>query len=171
MSESILRVSAQGWGSAQRLAAENRLFAILDACDAPAVPRKADELGLERAFSLYLGHLDPEHWPIGPYLFKIDTATLEWLADSLRQTPWGIFVVAQAAGQTLQGLFAHFRKFVTIGARDRKVYFRFYDPRVLPQYLQRAPADKLHEFFGPCKFFGGANGESEELSWYWLNGS
>jgi hypothetical protein len=176
MSKSKLQIQQQSWTSAQRLAAERRLFAVIDACDVPAVPKKADELGFERALSLYTGRLDPEHWPIGPYLFWIDTATFEWLATARRCAPWGIFVVPQSREQTLQGLFAHFRKFVTIRAGDQEVYFRFYDPRVLPRYLSRVPAEKLHDFFGPCKFLGGMNSdpnpkESEELSWFWLNGT
>jgi hypothetical protein len=166
MSKSKLQVSAQGWSSAQRLATENRLFAILDACDTPAVSQKADELGFERALSLYTGRLDQEHWAIGPYLFRMDNAALEWLSAQGKREPWGVFAIPKSPEVTLQGLFAHFRKFVTIRAGEREVYFRFYDPRVLPQYLRRAPDEKLQEFFGPCTFLGAK--EAEEVKWYWL---
>ncbi len=94
MSESKLRSAVQNWTSAQRLASENRLFAILD---------------------------------------------------------------------------AHFRKFILITVGAEQVYLRFYDPRVLTKYLQRAPADKLIEFFGPCRFLGGAGSNPDELNWFWLN--
>jgi len=173
MKERKLRSSAQSWTSAERLASENRLFAILDACDAPAVPRKAEELGVERAIPLYLGRLDAVHWPIGPYLFHLDKPTLNWIAAALKREPWGIFAVPESPEEVLQKLFAHFQKFVTIRVRDEELYLRFYDPRVLPQYLHRAPEDKMREFFGPCRFLGAANAQSDraepgELSWYWL---
>ncbi len=167
MSESALRVSAQGWTSAQRLAGENRLFAILDACDAPLVPEKANELGLEKALSLYLGLLDASHWPISPYLFRVDPDVLAWLIANLKQQPWGIFAVPHAPDQTVKTLFAHFRKFVIIRAGDEQVYFRFYDPRVLPKYLERVPEEKLEEFFGPCGFLASPAG-SDKLNWFWL---
>ncbi|HZS54000.1 MAG TPA: DUF4123 domain-containing protein [Bryobacteraceae bacterium] len=169
MSESKLRSAVQNWTSAQRLASENRLFAILDAIDVPAIPQLAEQYGFERALSLYTGMHPPEHWPIGPYLFRADVALLDWLGANLRQHPWGIFAVPLAPDMTLQGAFAHFRKFILITVGAEQVYLRFYDPRVLTKYLQRAPADKLIEFFGPCRFLGGAGSNPDELNWFWLN--
>jgi hypothetical protein len=149
MSDSTLKNGVQKWASAQRLASENRLFAILDAVNVPAIPQLAEQYGFERALSLYAGLHPPEHWPVGPYLFRADTTLLNWLAANFSQHPWGIFAVPQAPEMTLQNAFAHFRKFILISMGEQQVYLRFYDPRVLAQYVKRAPADKLDEFFGP----------------------
>lgn len=165
----VLRSRPQNWMSAQRLASENRLFAILDAIDIPAIPQLAEQYGPEKALSLYVGLHPPEHWPVGPYLFRADTTLLDWLAAHLKQHPWGILAVPQAPEMTLQDAFAHFRKFILIKIGDEQVYLRFYDPRVLSQYLQRAPAEKLIEFFGPFRFLGGAAPNPDELNWFWLD--
>jgi hypothetical protein len=169
MSESALRSAVQNWKSAQRLASENRLFAILDAVDLPAIPQLAEQYGPERALSLYLGLHPQEHWPVGPYLFRADAVLLDWLAANLAQHPWGIFAVPQAPELKLQEAFAHFRKFILITVGGEQVYLRFYDPRVLSQYVQRAPPDKLTEFFGPCRFLGGAAPNTRDVNWYWLD--
>jgi hypothetical protein len=169
MSETLLRSRVQNWTSAQRLASENRLFAILDAVDVPAIPQLAEQYGLQRALSLYFGMHDPEHWPVGPYLFRADTTLLEWLATHFRNHPWGIFAVPPSADFTLQNAFAHFRKFILVTVDGEQVYLRFYDPRVLSQYLQRAPEPKLTEFFGPWRFLGGRSANPDEINWFWLD--
>jgi hypothetical protein len=102
-------------------------------------------------------------------LFRADTTLLNWLAANFSQHPWGIFAVPQAPEMTLQNAFAHFRKFILISMGEQQVYLRFYDPRVLAQYVKRAPADKLDEFFGPCKFLGGKGSGADELNWFWLD--
>lgn len=168
MPEPTLRSGIQSWQSAHRLASENRLFAILDAIDVPAIPQLAEQYGFQRALSLYVGMHPPEHWPVGPYLFRADATLLDWLAAHFRNHPWGIFMVPQAPEMTVQKAFAHFRKFVLIQMGDEVAYLRFYDPRVLSQYLQRAPEPKLTEFFGPCRFLGGITANPDEINWYWL---
>jgi hypothetical protein len=168
MSDTLLRSAVQKWTSAQRLASESRLFAIVDAIDVPAIPQLAEQYGLQRALSLYLGMHEPEHWPVGPYLFRADTALLDWLATNFRNHPWGIFAVPPTPEFTLQNAFAHFRKFILIKIGAEEAYLRFYDPRVLAQYLRRAPEPKLTEFFGPWRFLGGATQNSDDINWFWL---
>jgi hypothetical protein len=168
MSEPILRTAVRDWTSAQRLASENRLFAILDAINMPAIPQIAEQYGFEKALSLYAGLHRREHWPVGPYLFRADAGLVDWLGTNLKRHPWGIFAVPEAFDTTLQAAFAHFRKFILIPVGGEQVYLRFYDPRVLLQYLQRAPADKLTEFFGPWRFLGGSSVKADELNWFWL---
>jgi hypothetical protein len=169
MSQTVLQMAIHTWASAQRLAAENRLFAILDAVNVPAIPQLAEQYGFERALSLYVGLHAAEHWPVGPYIFRADTTLVDWLSANLKQHPWGIFAVPLAADMSLQGAFAHFRKFVLITVGPEQVYLRFYDPRVLREYLKRAPADKLTDFFGPYRFLGGTGTSPDELNWFWID--
>jgi hypothetical protein len=135
-----------------QLASQHRLYAVLDACDAPAVPPKAKELGEENAVSLYRGEAEEEYWAIAPYLIRADSSALDWIANSLWEQPWGIFVVAEANLETLR---THFRKFLTVRLPDgEKVYFRFYDPRVIKQFLPTCNHAELAEFFGSVQKFG-----------------
>ena len=168
MGDAVLRSAIQNWGSAQRLASENRLFAVLDAIDVPAIPQLAEQYGFERALSLYVGLHEADHWPVGPYLFRADTALLDWVAAYMKMQPWGIFAVPQSPDMTLQDAFAQLRKFVLVNMGGQQVYLRFYDPRVLPQYLKRAPAGKLREFFGPWRFLGASNANVDEVSWFYV---
>ena len=169
MSDPVLRSSLQNWTSAQRLASEKRLFAILDAINIPAIPQLAEQYGFERALSLYVGLHPAEHWPVGPYIFRMDEPLLNWVTGNLKTHPWGILAVPPTPEMTVQNAFAHFRKFVLMKAGTEQVYLRFYDPRVLAQYVKRAPGPTLKEFFGPWRFLGAASANSDDISWFWLD--
>lgn len=132
-------------------AAIGGLFAILDACDTPAVPDLARSLGDDRALSLYRGEAEEDLWAIAPYLVSIDPATLDWIRSNVWAQPWGILIVAPNG---LHELRTHFRKFLFVRSpEDEKWYFRYYDPRVLAKYLPTCSAAELDQFFGPVTAF------------------
>src|SRR5688572_5982733 len=107
-------------------------FAILDACDEPRIPAKVRMLE-DRAVSLYRGWAEEDFWAIAPYVAVLDAALLDWITGELGETPWGVVV---AADLDLEGLRKHLRRFLLVqGPANRQLYFRFYDPRVLPDYL------------------------------------
>ena len=66
-----------------KLADGGYVYAILDACDAPAVPEKARSLGDEQAGSLYNGTAQEDYWAIAPYLCKADRGLIQWIQNSL----------------------------------------------------------------------------------------
>jgi hypothetical protein len=80
-----------------------------------------------------------------PHLAIVDGETLPML-DGL----WGqgcvVFVLAPVPFLELR---KHFRRFLMVKAEGKPVYFRFYDPRVLPTFLLNAETPELAEFFGP----------------------
>ncbi len=126
------------------------LFAILDACDEPRVPKKVGELG-DRAVSLYRGSAEEEYWAIAPYLVQMDEQVLSWIVKNLSKDPWGIFAVAPV---DLLGLRTHFRRFLTVeDPKGVRMYFRFYDPRVLPTFLESCTNEEGSTFFGPIRKF------------------
>ncbi|WP_420127654.1 DUF4123 domain-containing protein [Longimicrobium sp.] len=129
----------------RELAAAGRLYAVIDACDTPAVPEKARELGETQAVSLYRGTADEQYWAFAPYLFAVDGDVLDWIAADLWTQPWGIFAVADG---DIEAVRRHFRRFLLVQAPDgEQWYFRFYDPRVLPTFLETADEQQLGEFF------------------------
>ncbi|MCB9926125.1 MAG: DUF4123 domain-containing protein [Planctomycetaceae bacterium] len=124
------------------------LFAILDACDEPRVPVKVKELG-ERAASLYSGWAKENYWAIAPYLVEVDEALLDWIVENLWDDPWGIFVIAETE---LADLRKHFRRFLMVEDPDGEpLYFRFYDPRVLLNFVEVGVPGEFDEFFGTVK--------------------
>ena len=136
----------------QKLASQRQLYAILDACDVPGVPPKVKELGEENGVSLYRGEAEEDYWAIAPYLVRVDPLLLDWIVTTLWEQPWGVFVVAEA---DLEALRTHFRKFLTVQMPDgERVYFRFYDPRVIQQFLPTCNDAELGEFFGSVQKYG-----------------
>lgn len=133
-------------------AERGHLYAILDATDTPSVPVRAQALGEERAVSLYRGQAEEALSSIAPYLVQVDASTLDWIASELWAEPWGVFVMAS---QTLEQLRTHFRHFLLVESPEgEQWYFRFYDPRVLPQYCATCTPAERKEFYGPVLAYG-----------------
>lgn len=136
------------------------LFAVLDACDEPRVPAKVDELG-DRAVSLYRGSAERDYWAIAPYLVKVDESLLDWIVENLWDDPWGFFA---SAPPELASLRTHFRRFLMVQDPDGKeMFFRFYDPRVLPDFLATCTESEAAGFFGPVRQFSLSTEEGKLL--------
>src|SRR5579864_2226902 len=136
----------------KNLADTGYLYAILDSCDEPLVPPKMQELGEEKALSLFKGGAQESYWAVAPYLAKVDAGLLAWIAENLDGTPWGIFVFAKT---DLLAVHKHFRHFLIVQLHDGKQwFFRFYDPRILTTYLPSCNGAELKQFFGPVRGFG-----------------
>jgi len=137
------------------------LFAVLDACDEPRVPAKVSELGQDVAVSLYAGRAEQDYWAIAPYLARADEELLDWIVAELWGSPWGVFVVAAA---DLAAVRKHFRRFLMVlGPHGERLYFRYYDPRVLPTFLSTCAPAEQEEFFGPIRRFC-VQGEGSDLT-------
>jgi hypothetical protein len=135
---------------------------VLDACDTPAVPGMADDLGEGRATSLYSGTAQERYWAIAPYLVRLDTDVLRWVVESLWDEPWGIFVIADVEFEVLR---RHFKNFLIVKSPEGEQWcFRFYDPRVLKVFLPTCDEGQLAELFGPLQAFGAADPGAAEIS-------
>jgi hypothetical protein len=138
----------------QQLAGEQRLYAVLDACDAPAIQAKVTELGTTQALCLYRGEVAPDILEVAPYLVKVDRVLLHWLVETVWSEPWGIFVVAKLEPEAVR---KHLRKFLMVkDEAGEAMYFRYYDPRVLPTFLESCNRQELDSFFGGMAAFGHA---------------
>jgi hypothetical protein len=141
------------------LAERGFLHAVLDAADAPAVPARLAEPGVEAA-ALWTSNLHPELRAVAPYLVKLDLTLMSWIRDVLWDQPWGILIEADLE---LRDLRRHLRRFLLVeDPTGRALYFRFYDPRVLRTFLPTCNSEELDEFFGPITAYlarGGAPGE------------
>lgn len=141
----------------RRYADGGELFAIVDACDRADVPPMAWERGA-RAASLFAGTEDAALWSIAPYLFEADAELLEWIAAA---DAWGVFVVADCG---LEALACHLRALLVVRPpAGERMWFRYYDPRVLPGHLESCDVDAVRGFFGPARAFGVATEEGARL--------
>lgn len=130
--------------------ADGRLFAIVDVCDDPELLARVHEEP-STGWCLYKGAAERDFYAIAPYLVKVTVPLLQWLLRARNESPWGVFLSSQAEPAALRH---HFRKFLL--AQDetgKEYYFRFYDPRVLPVYLQACTEAERDLFFGPVGSF------------------
>jgi len=122
-------------------------FVILDPVDEPRLIDKIQELGPAQAISLWRDNAARDFWAISPFLAVLDGDLLQWLSQELSDQPWGI---ACEANSDLAELRMHFRRFLLVESpAGQALYFRFYDPRVLPNYLSTTTLDEKMSFFGP----------------------
>jgi len=90
---------------------------------------------------------------LGPHLVRFGEG--EQFASRFLPTAWGqhwgIFICSEA---NTEQLLRHFRHFLIVSTEaNRKLYFRFYDPRVLRRFLPTCTARQLETLFGPVDFF------------------
>lgn len=91
----------------------------------------------------------PPTW--APYLLPLpqDSPLLRLLAEKGWGKAWGSYFTSSAPFEDLQ---QHFRKFLAVQLQQKgEVYFRFYDPRVLREFLLAAAPNELTMFFGPVE--------------------
>jgi|HubBroStandDraft_6_1064221.scaffolds.fasta_scaffold306812_3 pSer/pThr/pTyr-binding forkhead associated (FHA) protein len=124
-----------------------RLHAILDtARDARVAELLAESVDESR--SLYEGAEDEVLADVAPQLvaFRAGSALLERLVRAGWGRSFGVFVESDASFKALR---RHLRRFLMVDEADtgRRMYFRFYDPRVLRAFLPLATARQRDELF------------------------
>jgi hypothetical protein len=128
------------------------VYAILDGASAPGLVKSLYEHEPEYC-CLYRGELEPDMATVAPYLVRLEAESKfsELVLSEGWGAHWGIFVVSPA---TLRTLRDHFRTFHTVELPDqRTVLFRYYDPRILRNFLPVCNSAELATFFGPVQKF------------------
>jgi len=102
-----------------------------------------------RHLCLYKGEAEEKLGMVAPWLFTYPRPSVfaDWyLANSGRQH-WGIIMESRRDFKTV---YLHLKKFLMVKTEGgKKLYFRFYDPRVLPTFLETGDEAQLTAFFGP----------------------
>ena len=144
-----------------KFAASGYLYAVVDSVDAPGIAEKAKELGTAGAASLFCDSAEEEFWSVSPFLFRVEQPTLQWIAETLWQQPWGVFVMSKSSMDEVRD---HMRKFLVVLLPDgERWFFRFYDPRILKVYLPACNEAELQVFYGPVRAFAMKTPEEEQL--------
>lgn len=107
----------------------------------------ADAEGLQ-VRCLFSGKLEPDMQEVAPYLVQLveDSPFTQWLMDNAWAQNWGIFLTS---GAELGEVWRHLRRHTQVfDPTRRRLYFRFYDPRVLTAFLPTCDTRQLEAFFG-----------------------
>lgn len=125
------------------------LHAIIDtARDERIYPALRRLAATEDVVCLYQGEAARELASVAPYLVSlgISDRVFDWLWHEGWGDHRGIFVWSLVSVTTLRD---HFRRLTTVQTEDnRRLLFRFYDPRVLGVFLPTCDAGQLKAMFG-----------------------
>jgi len=127
-------------------------FAVLDGASVPDLLPALVQAKEEWA-CLYRGALDPDLAEVAPYLVKLreKSELTDWILTEGWGNHWGVFAITQVG---LEALRRHLRRFLRVKDPDGNVlYFRYYDPRVLPVYLPTCHRTEISYIFGPIRRF------------------
>jgi hypothetical protein len=102
---------------------------------------------------LYAGDLPWQMQMTAPYLVQLDKEDrfTRYFIDHGWGNSWGVFFRSET---TLKNLRNHLRGFLRVrDEANRRLIFRYYDPRVLRIYLPTCRKEELRTFFGPIDQF------------------
>ncbi len=129
------------------------LFAVINsAADDIKIPRRLDHPDVIKT-SLFTGESVWTNSAAAPYLLPLDTQPeiARWILEEGVGNGWGIFFTSSADLKTLE---KHLRQyFKLLAPNGRNVYFRFYSPTILNEFLPRLDAQQTASFFGPVDRF------------------
>ena len=124
------------------------LYAVLDAARQQRIPAVLKESGNPYS-SLYDGKAGDELAHVAPYLAQVQSKSnlSRVLIEEAWGQSWGYYLRTSAS---IEELREHLRSKLIVTAEDgRKLYFRFYDPRILRPFLPAGTPEECLEFFGP----------------------
>jgi len=114
------------------------LYGVLDAARDPRVRVLLAE-GIDEHASLYEGAEGAILDEVAPYLvrFAPDSKLLERLVTEGWGRAWGVFAQSAMGSKDVR---RHFRRFLMVKdeTTDERMFFRFYDPRVFPEFFSVA---------------------------------
>jgi hypothetical protein len=140
------RVIMELWPQAD--ATGGGVWAILDAASDERIVGAIENARLDHC-CLFTGRLDPELRNAAPYLVKLRFGheLTEYIVAEGWGHHWGVFLQADISMEELR---LHLKQFLSVKEEDgQRLFFRFYDPRVLRVYLPSCTAHELRIFYGP----------------------
>lgn len=131
----------------QLFSVKGNVFAVIDGAGMP------DLLEVLYRFKpqfhcLYRGELQPDIAEVAPYLVQLEEGSefTTWLLLKGMDKPFGIFL---SSSVDLVNVRRHLRRLLTVHTEEGKpMLFRFYDPRVLPNFLSTCTQQELTNLFG-----------------------
>ena len=131
-----------------REGADKHVYVILDGAQNDSLLDVFDDTEDLARECLFTGKLEPDMAEVAPYLVELheEDAFTKWLFEQGWAQNWGIFLVSRG---DLGEVWRHMRQHTRVYGPDRtRLFFRFYDPRVLAAFLPTCDAKQLQDFFG-----------------------
>lgn len=130
----------------------SRVYAVLDGARDPRISHRVASYFDWKA-CLYEGNLTRELEQAAPHLLHVfcdDRFCRQLYEDGWGQS-WGVFVMTSTSRNSLR---SQFRKYMVVrGPTGARLIFRWYDPRVLREYLPTCNVEELRTVFGPIEAF------------------
>ncbi len=148
---------------------KSQLHILLDAARMDGFIYMARELN-ELSRCLYEGDSEAMLGAVAPWLFQLERETYfaNWISEQGAGKSWGIIIRSSLEEEEL---YRHLRKFLIVHKEDGKeLYFRFYDPRVLREFLPTCDTHQLDEFFGSVEAYLMEDEEGKMIQFDCLNG-
>jgi hypothetical protein len=140
-------IAAEAHRALARLREAPRLYAVLDAARDERILQLLHEAPDDHR-SLYEGVQGEALADVAPYLvsFRKDSALLDRLVEEGWGRAWGIFLTSK---KPFKDVRRHLRRFLMVEDDEtrERLYFRFYDPRVLREVLPIATVRQEDEIF------------------------
>lgn len=129
-----------------------RAYAVLDGASIPDLRMKLYEMQPPH-YCLFRGERPPDVQEVAPYVVQLTPGSkfADWLLSECFGKHWGIFAHSR---HSIKEMRRHFRSLIVVYDETGKpMIFRFYDPRVLPNFLPTCSTDELTTFFGTVDNF------------------
>jgi hypothetical protein len=129
-----------------------RAFAVLDGASIPDLRQRLYEMQPPH-YCLFRGDRPPDVMEVAPYVVYLAPGSkfADWVLTECFGKHWGIFAHSR---HSIKEMRRHFRSLITVYDETGKpMIFRFYDPRVLPNFLPTCESNELKEFFGTVDAF------------------
>ena len=123
------------------------VFAVLDGASVPELRQMLWKHQPEY-YCLFPGELEPDMAEVAPYVVKLDKGSpfARWVLAEGWGKHWGVFAASRAGLRQMRG---HFRSLIDVYDADGSpLIFRYYDPRVMRQFLSTCQPGQLAEMFG-----------------------
>ncbi len=139
-----------------------RLYAVLDGASVPDLPMRLYEMRPPN-YCLFPGELSPDVAYTAPYVVNLvpNSPFTKWILSESFGNHWGIFAHCRFS---IKEMRRHFRALVNVcDEQGNPMIFRFYDPRVLRQFLPTCKATELKSIFGNVQTFFAEAEDNENL--------
>lgn len=145
-----------------------RVYAVLDGASVPGLRMQLYKFDPPH-FCLQRGKLEPDMAEVMPYVVILspNSPFTDWILSESYGKHWGIFAHSRFS---IHEMRRHFRALFRVhNERGEPLIFRFYDPRVLPDFLQTCNGGELKTFFGKVETFFSEDKKGEGFFAYSLD--